>query len=119
MSSNEYAEQEAGIYSWNLDTDTAYGDTAVAALFGLDPTKTIIGLPISEYLKRIYPEDQTEVARLVSEAVTSGEPYRAEYRVMDADNTIRTVMAFGRCFRTPAGNPTLYAGIVHPLDEPA
>ncbi len=117
MSSVSDTEQEAGIFAWCLDTDTAYGDTAIADLFGLDPDKTVNGLPISSYMERIYADDRLEVGKKISEAVINGLPYRAEYRVLDAKNTVRHVMAFGRCFRNQSGNPVHYAGIVHPVDD--
>jgi PAS domain-containing protein len=110
-------EPEAGIFTWHLAEDRLYGDTAVAALFGLDPVKTLRGLPASEYIARIFPADRPLVARLWSKAVTGGRPYRAEYRVVDATGRIRHVMSFGRCFRDRAGNPVHYAGIVHELSD--
>jgi len=107
---------EAGIFIWFLDTDTLYGDTTIAALFGLDPQETVRGLPLMNYIQRIHPQDQPQVARLITEAVKTGEPYHAEYRVFDAFDEPRWVMAMGRCFRDKGNNPRHYAGIVHPLD---
>lgn len=109
--------EEAGIYTWCLEHDTLYGDTALAALFGLDPAATLRGLPVTDYIARVHPDDQGTVAQMIREAVEDGGPYRAEYRVMDASGSIRPVMAFGRCFRDSTGIPVHYAGIVHPVDN--
>lgn len=111
-----HAEQEAGIYTWCLNTDTVYGDTAVADLFGIDPARTLNGLPIANYMERVHPEDRATLAKSISEAILNGSPYRSEYRVFDTDGRIREVMAFGRCFRDETGNPAYYAGIVHPIE---
>lgn len=110
-------DEEAGIYTWCLENDTLYADTALAALFGLDPAATLKGLPVTEYMARVHPEDQGAVATLIRQAIEDGHPYRAEYRVLDAAGATRSVIAFGRCFRDRAGIPALYAGIVHPVDR--
>lgn len=110
-------DEEAGIYTWCLEDDILYGDTALAALFGLDPAATLSGLPVTDYIARVHPDDQGTVAELIRAAVENGRPYRAEYRVIDATGSIRPVMAFGRCFRDHTGSPAHYAGIVHPLDN--
>ncbi len=114
-----YAEpdEEAGIYTWCLENDTLYGDTAVAVLFGLDPAATLRGLSVTDYIARVHPDDQGNLAQLVRKAVEDGCPYRAEYRVVDASGLIRPVMAFGRCFRDRSGAPAYYSGIVHPIDN--
>jgi PAS domain-containing protein len=110
-------EDEAGIFTWCLDTEKLYGDTTVAFIFGLDPLRTVTGLPVGVYADRIHAEDRNTVAALVSRAVRDGKPYRAEYRVVDPAGISRWVMAFGRCFRDHTGNPKYYSGIIHPADE--
>lgn len=107
---------EAGIFTWCLATDTLFADSAVAALFGLDPYLTVRGLPIADYLAWVHPEDRPPLARRISEAVIDGGPYSAAYRVVDPAGQVRQVMSFGRCFRDKTGNPAHYAGIVHPYD---
>lgn len=109
--------EEAGIWTWSIDDDIFYADTAFARLFGIDPHEALLGLPIETYLSRIHPEDRPRVARAISDAVIDGLPYHDEYRVTDSRGAIRVVIAFGRCFRSRDGNPVQYAGITHPLDS--
>ncbi|MCM2435347.1 PAS domain-containing protein [Agrobacterium rosae] len=108
-------DMEAGIYTWSLADDRLYGDTAIAALFGLDPLQTIRGLPLSSYIDRVHVSDQPLLTALIAKAVQDGLPYSAEYRVRNALNEFEFVMAVGRCFRDPAGNPSLYSGIIYPV----
>ena len=117
MDSAEGFEDEAGIFTWCLDTERLYGDSTVAAIFGLDPRQTEHGLPIDTYLDRIHTEDRSEAAWLISKAIRDGRPYRAEYRVMDEEGIPKWVMAFGRCFRDRTGNPKYYSGVMHPAAE--
>jgi PAS domain-containing protein len=107
---------DPGIFTWSLDTDVLYADNLIALLFGLRPADTISGLPLSTYIARIHPEDREIVGQLIAQAVRSGLPYHAEYRVLNADDDPRWVIAMGRCFRDRNGNPSHYAGIVYPLD---
>ena len=110
-------EQEAGIYTWSLSDDRLYGDSAIAALFGLDPLKTIRGLPLSEYMNRVHLDDREALGIAISEAVKTGQAYYAEYRVKDATKQYVQVMAMGRCFRDVTGKPALYSGIIYPVDQ--
>ncbi len=110
-------QMEAGIYTWSVAEDRLYADTAIAALFGLDPSKTIGGLPLSSYIERVHLDDQGQLASLIAKAVEDGQPYNAEYRVKNALNEYELVMAVGRCFRDSTGTPTLYSGIVYPVQS--
>ncbi len=110
-------DEEAGIFTWCLEEDTLYADTALAALFGLDPAATLKGLPVAEYMARVHPDDRGIVADRIRRALVDGQSYWAEFRVTDAQGAVRTVMSFGRCFRDRTGVPAHYAGIVHPLDS--
>jgi PAS domain-containing protein len=109
-------DPEAGIFTWVLAEDLVYGDTSVAAHFGLDPDQTTKGLPIGAYLENVHEVDRPALAKAIAEAVKNGDPYHAEYRVKNALGAYRRVMAMGRCFRDGLGNPTIYSGIIYPLD---
>lgn len=109
-------EPEAGIFTWLLEQDLVYGDTSVAAHFGLDPDHTVTGLPIGAYLESVHKDDRAGLSQAISSAVRGGQPFHAEYRVKDAHGSFRVVVALGRCFRDTLGNPTVYSGIIYPLD---
>lgn len=61
--------------------DKLYGDTAIALLFGRCPAGTLRGLPLQAYLESAHDDDRRDLANAISEAVRSGRPYHAEYRV--------------------------------------
>jgi hypothetical protein len=100
-----------------LNDDRLFGDTAVAALFGLDPTLTVKGLPLSSYIERVHVDDRGMLKVLISKAVRDGLPYGTEYRVQNSMGAFALVMAVGRCFRDSGGNPILYSGIIYPVDQ--
>lgn len=107
---------EAGIFTWNIETDTVFGDSAIAHLFGMSVDDALSGQPIAAYLQRIHPEDLATVAGEIREAITTGAPYQCQYRVLGAGEVYRNVEAFGRCFRSRDGLPIQYAGIVFPFE---
>ncbi|MDM9625578.1 PAS domain-containing protein [Rhizobium sp. S152] len=109
------SEEEPGIWTWCLEKNVFYADTALARLLGLDPDEALCGLSIEHYIASIHPLDRKRVAHSISEAVADGGPYFDEYRVEDCFGEIRKVMALGRCFRDRTGNPVHYAGITYPL----
>lgn len=115
-SANDNSE-DAGLYTWDLETNTLYADSAVADVFGLDWTKTEHGLPVQAYLDRVFPDDKPSLAQAISEAITSGQPFQASYRVFRADGAIALVTAFGKCFSSAEGDPKFYSGIVFPMPE--
>lgn len=109
--------QEAGIWTWSIDEDLLYADTAFAKLFGIDLDEALRGLPIERYLARIHAEDRGRIAQSITDAVIGGAAYYAEYKVSDYLGLTRQVITFGRCFRSRLGNPVHVAGIAYPLDS--
>lgn len=104
---------DSGIFTWDISTDQFFADSAFALLFGLDPEKTMMGLPMERYIKRVHPEDAARVARSIHNAIVQGIPCQQNYRVQSSSGRFSEIMAFGRCFRNPDGTPSQYAGIVH------
>ncbi len=113
----ESSEIEAGIYTWSMEDDRLYGDTAVAALFGLDPLQTVRGLPLASYMERVHMDDRPGLAALIAKAVRDGRSHNAEYRVRNAHGEFEFVMSSGRCFHGPDGTPAIYSGIIYPLQK--
>jgi PAS domain-containing protein len=104
--------KESGIFTWDLETNTVYADSALSSLFGLDRREAERGLPIEIFLERMHVEDRPSIARLIHESIVTGLPYQSEYRVADVNGNFTPVTAFGRCFRNAENKPSHYAGIV-------
>jgi hypothetical protein len=103
---------DAGVFTWDLSTDTVYADSALAELFGLDAHEACRGLPIVRFLDRIDPADKPLIARAIHEAIVTGEAYQQDYSIIRPNGSKADVSAFGRCFRDENGNPRHYAGVV-------
>ena len=107
----------AGLYTWDLGTDTLYADSAMAELFGLDGALTEHGLPQRRYLDRVFADDRAALAGAIRTAILTGEAFQESYRVHKWDGRIVRVLALGRCFRDVDNHPRFYAGIVFPMPE--
>lgn len=91
---------DSGIFTWDIVRDLVYGDSALAALFGLAASETSQGLPLRLYLDR------------ATEKIVSGRAQQSFYRVRTRAGLYVSVVAFGRCFQDRDGTPVLYSGIV-------
>ncbi|MBB3543862.1 MULTISPECIES: PAS domain-containing protein [unclassified Rhizobium] len=103
---------DAGLFTWDLNSNLVYADSALAELFGLDPVETERGLPVQTYLDRVHPDDAPTLAKQINDAIIAEHPTVQEYRSRKADGSYIHVSAFGRCFRDRNDNPVHYAGIV-------
>jgi PAS domain-containing protein len=108
-------QPEAGIFTWDISTNRLYADGLVAEYFGLTAAETELGLPQERYLARVHPEDIAQVAEANRYAILTGEPYQLAYRVERSDGSWAEVIAFGRCFYSPGGEPSHFSGIVYPV----
>lgn len=107
---------EAGIFTWVLESNLIFGDTLVASLFGLDPRQTARGLPFEAYVARVHEEDRAQTKHLIKQAIVDGQPYHAEHRLMDASGVYRWSVAMGRCFQSENSMPLFFSGIIYPID---
>lgn len=108
--------EAAGVYLWDLVVDKVFADSAAAQAFGFDEDVARRGLPISQYLGRMHPDDLPRVAKAIYDAIVTGSPYQEEYRICLPEGGIVEVLALGTCFSNPQGEPTHYAGMVFPKE---
>ncbi len=107
---------DAGFYTWDIPENILYADSALAELFGLDPSSAATGLPIDIYLERVHPEDRPRLAKTIRDSIVGHHPQQEAYRVMSASGSYAAVASYGRVFRDATGNPIRYVGIVMPTD---
>jgi PAS domain S-box-containing protein len=88
-----------GIWDWHIPEDTVYADARFAALYGVDPEVALKGAPVSLFVANIHPDDRPRIDREIRHAITSGEEFSSEYRLIQADGSIRWVLARGNCLR--------------------
>lgn len=112
-----WAAKAAGIFTWDIGSNTLYADAVVSGFFDLDADRAMEGLPLQDYLARMHPGDKPRVARAIHAAILSGEPYQQEYRLVRREGDATWVLAIGHCFRNRQGAPSIYAGVIYDITE--
>jgi PAS domain S-box-containing protein len=102
-------------WHWDMrsDRDMWFGD--LKTMFGLD-ADTHVG-QLEHLRRRIHAEDRELMWSAVEEARQSHKPYRAEFRVVREDGTVRWVMASGKFYYSSNGTPLRMLGIAHDITE--
>lgn len=112
MIGSERSACDTGLFTWEIASNILFADSALARLFGLDPDKTVAGLPLQDYLERVHPADRGPLAASIHDAILSGQPCHQEYRVKTCTGSFVGVTCLGRCFKGTDGVPSHYVGIV-------
>lgn len=98
-----------GIWDWDVVADRVYADDRFASLYGVDPKAAATdGVPISGFTAAIHPDDARRVSDVLQNVMTTGEKLAIEYRLVQADGSVRWVLAEGQpllengtCIRFP------------------
>jgi PAS domain-containing protein len=110
-----WSAKAAGIFTWDVETNTVHGDAVIADFFHLATATAAEGLPLQAYLASIHDDDKPRVARSIHTAITHGGSYQEEYRLVHPHGTVIWVLAIGHCFRDRDGAPTTYAGVIYDI----
>ena len=104
------AEEMAGVghWSWDAANDATFWSPAVYRIHGIDtalPPPDLAGV-----LALFHPDDAPTLAGLVARAVSHGEPYSLNARVIQPDGETRHVSARGSCELDQTGGVTALVG---------
>ncbi|MBN4093528.1 MULTISPECIES: PAS domain-containing protein [Methylobacterium] len=101
-----------GQWEWDAATDCARSDAFVALLFDVDPQQAEAGVPLTQYVEAIHPEDRVRVLDLIRRSAGEGSTFLTEYRVISVDRQTRWVLARGRFTADHQGRPVGGGGIL-------
>ena len=106
-----------GTWDWDLPTDRVVADPRLIALFGGQAAWGREGVPPSEYLKALHPEDVPRVKAAFTAAIKTGQPFHQEYRLVQKDGSVRWLDARGRCRFDASGAPIRFPGAAVDVTE--
>jgi PAS domain S-box-containing protein len=106
-----------GTWIWSIPDDHFIGDERFARLFGLDAKRCASGLPLSEVMEPIHPDDVGRVQEAVQRAMARGGPYQCEYRVRTQDGSYVWVEANGRVELDAQGRAVRFPGVLRDHTE--
>ncbi|MEH2251240.1 response regulator [Nostoc sp.] len=115
----EAALAAGAIYTWRwkIADNLVIVNAAFAHLFGVDPLKAAIGLPIEVFIQAMHEEDRPRVVAAINQAIETGEEFISEYRVYTAVGEERWLAARGRVEYTADGRPIAFPGALADITE--
>jgi PAS domain S-box-containing protein len=96
-------------WEWDVKSgrDLWFGD--LRTMFGI-PSDTYAA-QVQEFYDYVHPEDRQRVSQAVADARDKQKPYRAEFRILWPDGTVRWVAARGRFYYATNGDPERMLGM--------
>ena len=104
-----------GSFDWDLLSDRLDWDDRLMELFGYADDEFVPH--IDSFTARLHPEDVEPTEAIVAEAIAVSGRYRAEYRVVWPDGTVRWVAARGQVTRDVDGRPVRMLGVAFDVTE--
>ncbi len=100
-----------GIWDWDLKSDLIQADATLAGLFTVDPAWAARGAPLAEYTRHLHPDDRAAFQGELDRVFGGFEDFASEYRVLQADGSVRWVLARGRVLRDADATPVRFLGV--------
>lgn len=106
-----------GTWDWDIPNDRVTADERFAHLFSVDPDMAARGLSLSAFLPAIHPDDRARVQREIEQGVARPGPVSFEYRLVQADGSLRYIVASGTTIAGPDGWAARLPGVVVDVTE--
>jgi PAS domain S-box-containing protein len=106
-----------GTWDWDVPSNLVRADERFARMYGVNPARAAEGAPILDYFGAMHPADLAPTQAKIDEALRTGEPFRAEYRLVQPDGGVRWAAAQGRCRLGVGGEPLRFPGVSFDVTE--
>ncbi|MFC4166968.1 PAS domain S-box protein [Teichococcus aestuarii] len=100
-----------GFFDWDVAAGLVRADERFATLHGLDAARLAEGMPLSQVLAAVHPEDRVSAERLSATLAGRGE-YTRQFRVVPGAGKARSVLMRGRCYEWDGKQALRFTGIV-------
>jgi PAS domain S-box-containing protein len=102
--------------SWDWDMKANRADLTVQGrhIFDYNDTEEVT---YESWKERVHPDDVERVEELVQKALNDIEDYKAQYRVIGSDGSVRWVDALGRFYYDAEGRPERMVGVVSDISD--
>lgn len=98
----------AGIWDWDITNDLNRVDPAGAHFLGVIPSRAGKGLPNSDYLKALHPDDIDPISLSLGKSMKGGV-WEGRYRIITSGQP-RWVFGRGFCFTDNSNRPERFTG---------
>ena len=100
----------AGVWEWDLATDTNVWSDEIWSLYGLEKSDENPSFRI--WTNSVHPEDRKSAILSVTEAAKNNTELYVEYRVCHRDGSVHWLMSRGKPIQDELGNTVRYIGTV-------
>jgi PAS domain S-box-containing protein len=104
-----------GRWARNVSTGDFFFSEESFRIFGFDPEKTKMTLPL--LLTRVHPDDRPAFEDTVQKATRGASHFEHEYRIILEDGSIRHIHVLGHPVINAAGNPVEFVGTIMDVTE--
>jgi PAS domain S-box-containing protein len=98
-----------GSFEWNIQTGVNTWTLELEAMYGLQPGG--FGGTQTAFENLVHPDDRAGVIKLVDAAMKSGQPTKAEWRVVWADGSVHWIAGRWQVFMDASGEPSKMIGV--------
>jgi len=105
------ASETVGTWDWDIPNDSVVADARFAKIYGVERSVAASGAPIGAFFRLVHPDDLPALQSAIDEALKTGTIFSQEYRLVDADGSVRWVTAQGRVTLAPDGTPLRFPGV--------
>lgn len=106
-----------GAWEWDMQADKVYADARYAELHNVDPVLAEAGLPVAAFIPALHPDDLDRIRDLARSSAANGEAFSEEYRLVQADGSIRWVYTRGKAYLDADGKPARNTGVIIDITE--
>lgn len=106
-----------GLWDWDLATDEVYFAPRFKALLGFEADSPEFPNVLESFLRRLHPDDVTATRAAMERSISSGQPYRASFRLRAAGGEWRWFESRAAVVSDPAGKPVRMAGAITDITE--
>lgn len=92
---------EIGVWELNLDTSELTWDPRMRELYGLPADFGPVTM--DTWASTLNPDDRVKIEDEFTRAISAGETYRSEFRILARDGTTRWIRAIGAVHQKPTG----------------
>ncbi|MEY2486899.1 MAG: hypothetical protein QOH39_2547 [Verrucomicrobiota bacterium] len=100
---------QTGTWDWNLLTGEVTWDDYMYPLFGR--TKGEFDRTIDSFIKMVHPEDRQPLQEEIRRTLATKRNMDVDFRIVDADGSVRHMASRGRAFYNDAGKPVRMTGV--------
>jgi len=106
-----------GTWEWHITDDRLVAGKEFARTFGVDPESAQRGVELDQFVAKIHEDDRDRVEDRIEAAVAACGDYETEYRVWNADDELRWVLARGQVASDADGDPIRFSGVLVDITE--